>query len=129
MEELGGAKVHCRKSGVGDLEVADDEECIASVKKYLSYFPANCDERPPVLDASDPIDRASEKLMEMGRESPRQPYDMYDVIREIVDDGDLFDLKPKFDKNVITCFARFGGQSAGIVANQPKQLAGTLDND
>src|SRR4051794_5267203 len=129
MEELGGAKVHCRKSGVGDLEVANDEECIASVKKYLSYFPTNCDERPPVADFSDPIERASEKLMEIVPESSRQPYDMYDVIREIVDDGDWFDLKPKFAKNVITCFARFGGQPAGIVANQPKQLAGVLAND
>jgi methylmalonyl-CoA decarboxylase subunit alpha len=129
MEELGGAKVHCRKSGVGDLEVKDDEECIASVRKYLSYFPANCEERPPLVDVSDSIDRMSEKLMEIVPESPRQPYDMYDVIREIVDDGDWFDLKPKFAKNVITCFARFGGQPAGIVANQPKQLAGTLDND
>src|SRR3954464_7459037 len=129
MEELGGAKVHCRKSGVGDLEVADDEECIAKVKDYLSYFPANCEERPPVIDVSDPIDRASEKLMEIVPESSRQPYDMYDVIGEIVDDGDWFDLKPKFAKNVITCFARFGGRPAGIVANQPKQLAGTLDND
>jgi acetyl-CoA carboxylase carboxyltransferase component len=71
----------------------------------------------------------SEKLMEIVPESPRQPYDMYDVIREIVDDGDWFDLKPKFAKNVITCFARFGGQPAGIVANQPKHLAGVLDND
>jgi len=129
MEDLGGAKVHCRKSGVGDLEVADDEECIASVRKYLSYFPGNCEERPPVVDVSDPIERASEKLMEIVPESSRQPYDMYDVIREIVDDGDWFDLKPKFAKNVITCFARFGGQPAGIVANQPKQLAGVLDND
>jgi acetyl-CoA carboxylase carboxyltransferase component len=129
MEELGGAKVHCRKSGVGDLEVKDDEECIASVRKYLSYFPANCEERPPVADVVDPIERASEKLMEIVPESSRQPYDMYDVIREIVDDGDWFDLKPKFAKNVITCFARFGGQPTGIVANQPKQLAGTLDND
>jgi methylmalonyl-CoA decarboxylase subunit alpha len=67
--------------------------------------------------------------MEILPESSRQPYDMYDVIREIVDDGDYFDLKPKFAKNVITCFARFGGQPAGIVANQPKQLAGVLDND
>ena len=57
MEDLGGAKVHCRKSGVGDLEVADDEECIASVTKYLSYFPGNCEEQPPVIDVSDPIER------------------------------------------------------------------------
>ncbi|MGN6664292.1 MAG: acyl-CoA carboxylase subunit beta, partial [Solirubrobacterales bacterium] len=129
MEELGGAKVHCRKSGVGDLEVADDEECIAAVKKYLSYFPANCEERPPLVDVSDPVERMSEKLMEIVPESSRQPYDMYDVIREIVDDGDWFDLKPRFARNVITCFARFGGQPAGIVANQPKHLAGVLDND
>ena len=129
MEELGGAMVHCRKSGVGDLEVADDEECIAAVKKYLSYFPANCDEKAPVTASPDPIDRASEKLMEIVPESPRQPYDMYDVIAEIVDDGDWFDLKPKFAKNVITCFARMGGRSVGIVANQPKQLGGILEND
>jgi acetyl-CoA carboxylase carboxyltransferase component len=112
-----------------DLEVKDDLECIASVRKYLSYFPANCESRPPTIDVSDPIDRASEKLMEIVPESPRQPYDMYDVIGEIVDDGDYFDLKPKFAKSVITCFARFGGQPAGIVANQPKHLAGILDND
>lgn len=129
MEDLGGAKVHCRKSGVGDLEVKDDEECIAAVRKYLSFFPANCEEKPPVLDSEDLEDRMSEKLMEIVPESPRQPYDMYDVIREIVDDGDYFDIKPKFARNVITCLARFGGQPAGIVANQPKHLAGTLDND
>ncbi len=67
--------------------------------------------------------------MEIVPDSSRQPYDMYDVIREIVDDGELFDIKPKFAKTLITCFARFGGQPAGIVANQPKQLAGILDND
>ena len=67
--------------------------------------------------------------MEIVPDSSRQPYDMYDVIREIVDDGEWFDLKPKFAKTLITCFARFGGQPAGIVANQPKQLAGILDND
>ena len=71
----------------------------------------------------------SEKLLEIVPDSSRQPYDMYDVIREIVDDGEWFDLKPKFAKTLITCFARFGGQPVGIVANQPKQLAGILDND
>jgi len=129
MEELGGAKVHCRKSGVGDLEVKDDEECIAAIKTYLSFFPANWEEKPPLREVSDPIDRKSEKLMEIVPDSSRQPYDMYDVIGEIVDDGEYFDLKPKFAKTLITCFARFGGQPVGIVANQPKQLAGILDND
>jgi acetyl-CoA carboxylase carboxyltransferase component len=129
MEELGGAKVHCRKSGVGDLEVKDDEECIRVVREYLSYFPANCEERPPVRECSDPEDRMSEKLMEIVPESSRQPYDMYEVIREIVDDGEIFDVKPRFARTLITCLARFGGQPAGIVANQPKHLAGILDND
>jgi acetyl-CoA carboxylase carboxyltransferase component len=129
MEELGGAKVHCRKSGVGDLEVKDDPECIQAVKDYLSYFPANCEEQPPIRETSDPEDRASEKLLEIVPESSRQPYDMYEVIAEIVDDGAYFDLKPKFAKTLITCFARFGGRPAGIVANQPKQLGGILEND
>ncbi len=129
MEELGGAKVHCRKSGVGDLEVKDDEECIAKVKQYLSYFPSDCEGKPPIVPTADPDERMSEKLLEIVPDSSRQPYDMYDVIREIVDDGEWFDLKPKFAKTLITCFARFGGQPVGIVANQPKQLAGILDND
>jgi len=128
-EELGGSRVHCRKSGVGDLEVKDDEECIWAIKQYLSYFPTNCELKPPVIETADPDDRMSEKLMEIVPDSSRQPYDMYDVIREIVDDGELFDIKPKFAKTLITCFARFGGRPAGIVANQPKQLAGILDND
>src|SRR3954463_2265669 len=129
MEELGGAKVHCRKSGVGDLEVKDDAECIQVVKDYLSYFPANCEEQPPAREAKDPDDRMSEKLLDIVPESPRHPYDMYDVIREIVDDGFYFDIKPKFAKTIITCLARFGGQPVGIVANQPKQLGGILEND
>ena len=96
MEELGGAKVHCRKSGVGDLEVADDAECIEAVKRYLSYFPSNCEQKPPLRETSDPDDRMSEKLLDIVPESSRQPYDMYEVIREIVDDGEFFDIKPKF---------------------------------
>jgi len=129
MEELGGAKVHCRKSGVGDLEVSDDAECIDAVKRYLSYFPANCEQRPPVRETADPVDRMSERLLDIVPESPRKPYDMYEVIAEIVDDGEWFDIKPKFARTLITCLARFGGQPVGIVANQPKQLAGILDND
>jgi acetyl-CoA carboxylase carboxyltransferase component len=129
MEDLGGAKVHCRKSGVGDLEVKDDAECIDVVKRYLSYFPSNCEEPPPLRDASDPEDRMSEKLLDIVPESSRQPYDMYDVIREIVDDGEIFDIKPKFARTIITCLARFGGRPAGIVANQPKHLGGILEND
>jgi acetyl-CoA carboxylase carboxyltransferase component len=129
MEDLGGARVHCRISGVGDLEVADDHECIEVVKRYLSFFPANCEERPPLRETSDPEDRMSEKLLDIVPESARHPYDMYEVIGEIVDDGEILDIKPKFAKTIITCLARFGGQPVGIVANQPKQLGGILEND
>ena len=129
MEDLGGAKVHCRKSGVGDLEVNDDAECIQAVKDYLSHFPSNCEEKPPIAECSDPEDRGSDRLLEIIPESSRTPYDMYEVIKEIVDDGEYFDIKPKFAKSLITCFARFGGQPVGIVANQPKQLGGILDVD
>ncbi len=129
MEELGGAKVHCRKSGVGDLEVKDDAECIQAVKDYLSHFPSSCEQPPPLRPTEDPEDRMSERLLDIVPESSRQPYDMYELIREIVDDGEIFDIKPKFAKTLITCFARFGGRPAGIVANQPKQLGGILEND
>jgi acetyl-CoA carboxylase carboxyltransferase component len=128
-EELGGSRVHCRKSGVGDLEVADDPECIEKIKQYLSFFPQNCEQPPPITPTSDPIDRADQELLDVLPESNRKPYDMYEVIRRIVDDGDYFDLKPQFAKTVITCLARFGGRPAGIVANQPKHLGGILDND
>jgi acetyl-CoA carboxylase carboxyltransferase component len=128
-EELGGSRVHCRKSGVGDLEVADDPECIERIKQYLSYFPQNCEEQPPIRASEDPLDRADEDLLDVLPDSNRKPYDMYGVIRRIVDDGEYFDLKPQFAKTIITCLARFGGRSAGIIANQPKHLGGILDND
>jgi acetyl-CoA carboxylase carboxyltransferase component len=131
-EELGGSRVHCRKSGVGDLEVADDPACIEAIKRYLSFFPQHCEEAPPVRvggSESDPIDRADEELLDVLPESNRKPYDMYEVIRRVVDDGEWFDLKPQFAKTIITCLARFGGRPAGIVANQPKQLGGILNND
>ncbi len=128
-EELGGSRIHCRKSGVGDLEVADDADCIAKIKQYLSYFPQNCEEPPPVLPCSDPVDRADEELLSLLPGSNRKPYDMYELIRRIVDDGVYFDLKPQWAKTIITCLTRFGGRPAGIVANQPRQLGGILDND
>jgi acetyl-CoA carboxylase carboxyltransferase component len=128
-EELGGSRVHTRRSGVGDLEVADDPECIERIKQYLSYFPSNCEERPPVAASTDPVDRRDEELLDVLPDSNRKPYDMYEVIRRIVDDGVYFDMKPQWAKTIITCLARFGGRPAGIVASQPKQLGGILDND
>jgi acetyl-CoA carboxylase carboxyltransferase component len=128
-EELGGSRVHCRKSGVGDMEVASDEECIERIKQYLSYMPQNCETPPPLRPVSDPIERAEEDLLDVLPESNRKPYDMYEVIRRIVDDGEYFDMKGQWAKTIITCFARFGGRPVGIVANQPRHLGGILDND
>ena len=128
-EELGGSRIHCRKSGVADLECADDEECIQAIKDYLSFFPSHCEEPPPVRPTTDPVDRQDEDLLDVLPESNRKPYDMYELIRRIVDDGFYFDMKPQFAKTIITCFARMNGRPVGIVASQPKQLGGILEND
>jgi acetyl-CoA carboxylase carboxyltransferase component len=128
-EQLGGARVHCRQSGVGDLECESDEECISVIKRYLSFFPAHCEQPPPQRPISDPVDRREDALLDVLPESNRKPYDMYDVIRLIVDDGEWLDLKPKWARTVITCLARMGGRPVGIVASQPRQLGGILDND
>jgi acetyl-CoA carboxylase carboxyltransferase component len=128
-EELGGSRVHTRKSGVGDLEVGSDEECIAAIKHYLSFFPSHNGEPPPRRETTDPIDRLDDALLDVIPESNRKPYDMYEVIRRIVDDGEILDVKPNWAKTIITCLGRFGGRPCGIVANQPRQLGGILDND
>jgi acetyl-CoA carboxylase carboxyltransferase component len=128
-EQLGGSRVHCRVSGVGDLEVADDAECIAAIKRYLSFFPSHCDQAPPRRAPADPPDRMDESLLDVLPASNRRPYDMYDVIRAVVDDGEWMDLKPQFARSIITCLARMGGRPVGIVANQPRHLGGILDND
>jgi acetyl-CoA carboxylase carboxyltransferase component len=128
-EELGGSRVHCRKSGVGDLEVGSDEECIAAIKQYLSYFPSHCEQAPPIIETDDPVERGDDELLDVIPESNRKPYDMYGVIERIVDHGEYFDMKGQWAKTLITCFARMGGRPVGIVANQPKHLGGILDND
>ena len=128
-QELGGSKIHCEVSGVGDGEFDDDAACIAAVKKYLSFLPSNCDEAPPTLACDDPVDRRDESLLELLPESTRKPYDMYKLVRAIVDGGDILDIKPRFARSIITCLARLGGRSIGVVANQPNYLGGILDND
>ena len=130
-EELGGSGIHTKISGVGDLEVKSDEECIQAIKDYLSFMPQNCEEKPPMREPAEPGGDGDpdEELLDVLPDSPRKPYDMYDVIRRIVDDGFYFDMKPRFARTIITCFARMGGRPVGIVANQPKQLGGILEND
>ena len=126
-EEMGGSAVHTKVSGVADLEVADDAECLAVVRQYLSFFPSNNTEPAPVRATNDPVDRRCEELYDIVPTAPRRAYDMYKVIQSIADDGEYFPMKPEWAKNVITAFARIGGQPVGIVASQPKVLGGTLD--
>jgi acetyl-CoA carboxylase carboxyltransferase component len=128
-EELGGSRIHTRISGVADLEVGSDEECIQAIKDYLSYFPQNCEQPPPRREPRDLVDRMDDDLLDILPDSPRHPYDMYDVVRRIVDDGEWFDLKPRWARTIITCLARMGGRPVGIVANQPRHLGGILEND
>jgi len=128
-QELGGSKVHCEVSGVGCGEYPTDADCIAAIKRYLSYFPSSCDEAPPDVPCTDPVDRRDEALLDLLPESTRKPYDMYKLIRSVVDPGEILDIKPRWARSVITCLARVGGRSVGVVANNPMMLGGILDVD
>jgi acetyl-CoA carboxylase carboxyltransferase component len=126
-EDMGGSAVHTRISGVADVEFESDAECLAAVRRYLSFFPSHNQEPPPIAASTDPIERRCEELYDIVPTAPRRAYDMYRVIHSIVDDGEFFPMKPEWAKNVVTGFARFGGRPVGIVASQPKVLGGTLD--
>lgn len=128
-EEMGGSKVHCEVSGVGDLQVEDDEECIKVVRDYLSFFPSHNKQKPPIKATDDPHDRRDEELLKVLPENQRRPYDMKNIINIIVDDGHTLEIKPKFAKNIITTLARMGGRPVGIVASQPKSQGGVLTVD
>ncbi|HVF75420.1 MAG TPA: acyl-CoA carboxylase subunit beta [Acidimicrobiales bacterium] len=126
-EDMGGSAVHTKVSGVADMEVADDADCLRVVRQYLSFFPSNNTTPLPEKETSDPVDRRCEELYDIVPTAPRRAYDMYRVIETVVDDGEFFPMKAEWAKNVITGFARFGGRPVGIVASQPKVLGGTLD--
>jgi acetyl-CoA carboxylase carboxyltransferase component len=128
-QELGGSKVHCEKSGVGDLEVDDDDACLAVIKDYLAYFPSSCHDKPPRGTSADPIDRRDEALLDVLPAEHRQTYDMYEIVRRVVDDGRILDLKPRWARSIITCLARIGGYPVGLVANNPRHLGGILENN
>lgn len=127
VEELGGTKVHCEISGVGDLECQDDAACIAAIKDYLSFFPLNNTEKPPRRTTEDPKTRREESLYKIVPTVQRRAYDMHKVINKIVDDGHFFEIKPGWAKNLITGLARIDGYPIGIVANNPLVLGGILD--
>lgn len=128
MEDLGGSKIHCNVSGVGDLEVENDEVCIQTIKDYLGFFPANCEQQPPVNEAKEnPMDVNA--LLEVIPDDSKRPYDMHVIIKHIVDEGKIFEIKPNFAKNIIVGLVRIGGFPVGIIANQPKVMAGVLTSD
>ncbi len=126
---LGGASVHASKSGVTSFTAKTEEEAMDLIKKLLSYIPSNNREEAPRVECTDPIDRKEDLLNEIIPDDPNQAYDMYKVIQAVTDNGEFFEVQPKFAKNIITGFARFNGQSVGIVANQPSAYAGVLDTN
>ena len=126
-EQLGGATMHTTKSGVAQFAVDTEEEGIALIRDLLSYMPQNNLESAPEVPCTDDIARKEDTLNEIIPDHPNKPYDMYDVIRAIVDNGEYLESAASFAKNIIIGFARFNGQSVGIIANQPNFMAGVLD--
>lgn len=126
-EELGGSITHSTKSGVAHFRAANDEECLEMVRTLLSYLPSNNLEDPPQHMMNDDINRLSDRLMEIIPDNPNKPYDMKEIISEIVDDGIYLESQSMYAENIITAFARLNGRTIGIIANQPKILAGCLD--
>ncbi|MCL1991614.1 MAG: methylmalonyl-CoA carboxyltransferase [Spirochaetes bacterium] len=126
-ESLGGAKVHSEVSGCASLMFADEAATMAGVKKLLSYLPSKYDAETPLAYSQDGVSRVCSELAAVMPDSPKKPYNVLDVIAQVFDDGDYFELQPMYAKNIITCFARLGGRPVGIVANQPYELAGVLD--
>jgi propionyl-CoA carboxylase beta chain len=129
VEELGGADMHSSQSGISDYAAASTPDAINYIKRLLSFLPQNNFESAPVVPCSDPVSRQSEVLHTISPDNPNAAYDMKDVIRETVDNGDFFEIKEQFAPNLIVGFARYNGISVGIVANQPAYLSGVLDID
>jgi len=126
-EELGGAKVHGRVSAVADFICKNESECLVKIRELLSFLPSNCWEKPPVVPVGDFAGKRSLSLDSVVPENPREAYDMHKVIKGLVDGGDFFEVKALFAPNIIVGFARLGCQSIGLVANQPRFLAGAID--
>lgn len=128
-DELGGAMTHNAKSGVAHFAADSDEHALRLTRELLSFVPSNNMDDPPFVATSDPSDRADEKLNTIVPEAPTQPYDIRDIIHNVVDEGYFFEVQEHYAPNIVIGFARLGGYSVGIVANQPAFLAGVLDID
>ena len=128
-EDLGGALAHNAKSGVAQFACEDDADCLEQIKRLLSFLPSNNLEDPPLAPCSDPAHREEPGLDVIVPDSPTASYNMHDLLRAIVDDGEIFEPHHYFAQNIITAFARLNGRPVGIIANQPQVLAGCLDVD
>jgi acetyl-CoA carboxylase carboxyltransferase component len=126
-DSLGGAEVHNTRSGVGHFLAQDEDESFAQTRRLLSFIPSNCDEPPPYRAPTDDPDRADPRLATVIPDSPREAYDIKEVIRGVVDDRDFFEVQALYAMNIVVGFARLDGHPVGVVANQPKVLAGALD--
>ncbi|MBN1163262.1 MAG: acyl-CoA carboxylase subunit beta, partial [Candidatus Krumholzibacteriota bacterium] len=126
-EELGGAMTHNSKSGVAHFISKDDEECLESIKILLSYIPQNNLEDPPYFAPADDPNRREPALNDIVPDDSRAPYDIKDIIHLVVDDGEFFEIQPFYHPNIVVGYSRLNGHVVGIVANQPKHLAGVLD--
>jgi propionyl-CoA carboxylase beta chain len=128
-EELGGAATHASKSGVAQFTAPDEEACLEDARYLLSFLPQNNAERPAWSAPTDPADREDAELDALIPDNPNKPYDMHDVIRRVVDDGEFLEVGERWAENIVCGFARLGGQPVGVVGNQPRSLAGVLDID
>lgn len=126
-DELGGAKTHAAKSGVASMACSTEEECFAQVKELLAMLPANNLEMAPAYDCNDDLNRLSEKLTNIVPEDANKAYDIRDIITEVADNGEFFELFKEFAQNIVTGFIRLNGSTVGVIANQPKVMAGSLD--
>ncbi len=129
MEELGGVRIHSEVSGVADVVSADDEACLAEIRKLLGFLPANCNEAPPRAESGDDPERRLDGIEALVPDDKRKPYDIVKVIRAVVDGGEFLELKRRFARNLVIGFGRLDGHPVGFVANQPMFLAGSLDVD
>ncbi|HYE79092.1 MAG TPA: acyl-CoA carboxylase subunit beta [bacterium] len=128
-EELGGATTHSQRTGCAHFAANDEIECLNAIRHLISFLPSNNMEEPPFRPTDDPRDRRDPILASIIPDEPNKPYDMKDVIRAVVDDGEFFEVQPLWAANIVIGFAHLGGHVVGLVANQPKVLAGVLDID
>ena len=128
-EDLGGARIHTTKSSIADMAFDDDVEALLQVRRLVDFLPSNNTAGPPEWPSFDDVERRDNSLDTLVPENPNTPYDIKELVAKVVDEGDVFEIQAAFARNIVTAFARVGGRTVGVVANQPLVLAGVLDSD